>query len=650
MYRLILFLLLPACAAAAPPNLLLITIDTLRADHLGAYGRKDARTPNLDALAAKSVLFEQAICAAPLTLPSHTSLLTGRYPYHHGVRDNAGRVPEKETTLAEILKQQRYHTYAAVGGFPLDHRFGLDQGFDIYNDEFPHRPGRPLDFGSERTADAVVDAVSRFKAAAPFFVWVHFYDPHAPYRNGGYPGEIAFVDIQVGHLLKLLPLQNTIIAVAGDHGESLGEHGEWTHRIFVYDSTMRVPFFISAPGLTPVRVQPQARLIDFLPTVLSLMKIPANGSWDGAVLPANAGRPAVLESMFPQLQLGWKSLIGVRTGEWKYIEAPRSELYDLRSDPGEADNLFAKRQDIARKLKSLLPQISGAAPAKVDPETAERLAALGYVSGGGAGGGSGADPKDRIRVWNEIERAVDLEESDAPRAIEVLENARKADARNPMILNMLAERYAESGKLKEADQVLTGILKRDPQNTLALARMAHLQLRMNRATEARRTAETLLRLEPNSVEAQIVAAQACLALNDAACAGPHLEQALKVDPTDHETRNDLGNLYLQQQKTAAAVREFNAVLQSDPENLQALNGLATEAYLGKRYGECETMLKKAIRIRPDDTQTRMNLALLYSRTDRVAQAVELYRQILANPNTPSDWKAEAASRLKELNP
>lgn len=644
----LILLLLPSFVSAATPNLLLITIDTLRADRLGAYGRRDARTPNLDALAAKSVLFEQAICAAPLTLPSHASLLTGRYPYHHGVHDNSGCVPEKETTLAEILKGHGYHTYAAIGGFPLDHRFGLNQGFDVYNDEFPHRPNRPLDFGSERTADAVVTAASQFKLTAPYFLWVHFYDPHAPYRNGGYDGEIAFVDAQVGRLMNLLPLQNTIIAVAGDHGESLGEHSEWTHRIFVYDSTMRVPFFISAPGLAPARVKAQARLIDFVPTVLPLMKIAADISWDGAALPANAGRPAVLESLFPELQLGWSPLIGVRTDEWKYIEAPRAELYDLRNDPGEARNLVTKRQDIVKKLKALLPAASASAPSSVDPEMAERLASLGYVGGGARGAGSGADPKDRIQVWNEIERAVDLEESDTPGAIRVLEEARKTDPSNPMVLNMLAERYAETGKLKDAEQILSGILKRDPVNTLSLTRMAHVQLKMGRAAEAKRTAEMLLKQEPNSAEAHLVAAQACLALNNAGCAVPHMEQALKLDPADRETRVDLGNLYLQQNKTADAVSQFRQVLQADPQNIQALNGLATEAYLAQRYGDCEGLLQKAAKANPEDIQTRMNLALLYSHTGRSAQAVDLYQQILANPRTPADWKTEASSRLKDL--
>ncbi|HSP07772.1 MAG TPA: tetratricopeptide repeat protein, partial [Acidobacteriota bacterium] len=408
--------------------------------------------------------------------------------------------------------------------------------------------------------------------------------------------------------------------------------------------------WISAPGLAPTRIKQQVRLIDFVPTVLSIMHVKAAASWDGVVLPSGAGQAAVLESLFPQLQLGWSPLTAVRTGEWKYIEAPRPELYDLVRDPDEGSNLVEKRVDVAKKLKAMLPASAPAAPSKIDPEVAERLASLGYVGGGAGGAGSGADPKDRIAIWNEIEKAVDLEKSDSAGAIKVLESARTADPGNPMVLNMLAERYADAGRSKDAEQILSGILKQNPGNTLALARMAHLQLRAKHPAEARKIAETLLKADPGGVEAHLVAAQACLSLKDAACATAHLEGALTVDPLDHETRNDLGNLYLQQGKPAAAVQEFNRVLQKDPQNLQSLNGLATEAYQGKRYGECEGILQKALKIRKDDTQTRMNLALLYSQTDRVPQAIDLYQKIIADAQTPGDWKTEATARLKELQP
>ena len=653
MYRwILLFLLLWRCGAseANKPNLLLITIDTLRADRLGAYGRSTARTPNLDALAAKSLLFEQAICSAPLTLPSHTSLMTGRSPHHHGIRDNAGRVPDKENTLAEILKKEGYHTYAAVGGFPLDHRFGLNQGFDVYSDEFPRQKNRPLDFGTERPADAVLAAVRQMKIAEPYFLWVHFYDPHAPYLNGGYEGEITFVDTQIGLLLKTLPTQNTIIAVAGDHGESLGEHGEWTHRIFIYDSTMHVPFWISAPGMTPRRVREQARLIDFFPTVLSLIGVSAPSGIDGAVLPQKAGQPAQIESLFAKLQLGWSPLIGIRTHEWKYIEAPRPELYDLRTDPGEKQNVIAKRPEVARKIRALLPsQKEQTSAAVMDPETAEQLASLGYISGGSAGGGSGADPKDRIAIWNEIEKAVDLDKTNSGQTIAVLEKARKADPQNPMVLNFLAEKYVDAGKLPAAEEILNTILRQDPGNTLALSRMAHLQLRKGNPQEALKAADKLQAAGVVSPEIHLLRAQACLQLDNTPCAETNLKETIRLDPADMDTRNDLANFYLQTGRNPAALAEFQEVLKRDPGNTQAINGLATEAFAAGRYEESESYLKKATQLAPADPQTKINLALVYATTGRVDQATVLYKEILASGSAGREWKEEAAARLKALS-
>ncbi len=430
MYRFLFCLLLvPALVDAAKQNLLLITIDTLRADHLGSYGNQTVHTPNLDAIASKSLFFEKAVCSAPLTLPSHTSLMTGLNPYHHGVRDNAGFVSPKTITLAEILRQNGYHTYAFVSGFPLEHRFGLNQGFDVYNDIFPREKNRSLDFLSQRTADATVKSVLSTKLLEPYFLWVHLYDPHAPYENGGYIGEINFVDQQIGVLLKNIKTDNTIIAVAGDHGEGLGEHDEMTHRIFIYDSTMLVPFFISGPGISAQKVEAQVRLIDFLPTVLSLMKLPGASGMDGAILPKNAGASAYLESLFPELELGWSPLRAIRTDEWKYIEAPRPELYNLKSDPQEKDNLVAKQPDIARKFRAQIPQsaIRNSQSSEISPEMAEKLASLGYISGGPGKADKSIDPKDRIGIWNDIEKAVDLEITNPSQSVIVLEQARKKD-------------------------------------------------------------------------------------------------------------------------------------------------------------------------------------------------------------------------------
>jgi arylsulfatase A-like enzyme/tetratricopeptide (TPR) repeat protein len=647
----VVFLLLFAgFASAAKPDVLLITIDTLRSDHLGCYGNKSVRTPNLDRLAANALFFENAVCQAPLTLPSHTSLLTGRYPYHHGVHDNAGSVPAAEATLAEMLKRHGYHTYAFVGGFPLDHRFGLNQGFDVYDDFFPREKNRPLDFRSERPADRVVDAVRQNKLASPFFLWVHFYDPHAPYLHGGYNGEIEFVDQQVGLLLNKIPRNNLLIAVAGDHGESLGEHGEYTHRIFIYDSTVRVPFWISGPGILAQKVKPQVRLIDFVPTILRLLDLSVPPNIDGAGLPSNSGKPAYLESMFGNLQLGWSPLKGIRDGQWKLIEAPHPELYDIKSDPGERQNLYTQKPDIVKQLRAQVPGSVNTAPeAPISPEMAERLASLGYVSGSGGAKVSHIDPKDRIAVWNQIEKAVDLESADPTEAIRILQEARKADPDNPMVLGFLAQKYGEAGRIPEATGILQSILKRDPKNTLALYRLSVLSIRADRPDEAKEYAETLRKIDTHSADAFTLLARANLKLGRTGEAAQNLKQALAIDPGDLEVRNDLANLYAQEKKPDLAELEFQSVLKRDPRNIQALNGLATCVFMRNDFKNSESYLKSAIAIDPSDAQTKMNLALLYSSTGRKTRAIELYREISASDSTPPDWKTEAQKRLRELN-
>ncbi len=650
MHRfLYLFLVLPAVVYAGSSNVLLITIDTLRADHLGCYGNKTVRTPNLDLLAKESLFFENAICPAPLTLPSHTSLMTGRYPFHHGVVDNAGSVNARELTLAEILHARGYHTYAFVGGFPLDHRFGLNQGFDIYDDSFPRQSNQSLDFRSERGADQVLKAVQSVKIQEPYFVWVHFYDPHAPYQHGGYAGEIEFVDQQVGLLLKHFAASNPVIAVAGDHGESLGEHGEWTHRIFVYDSTVRVPLWIRGPGISAARIKGQVRLIDFLPTILRILKVPTPPNLDGVLQPDHAGISAYVESRFAQLQLGWSPLFAIRTEEWKYVEAPHAELYNLRTDPGEKSNVYAKNPEIVKKLRSQIPPSSILhPPSSISPEMAEKLASLGYVSGSSNAGNSNIDPKDRIGVWNEIEKAVDLESTRPEETIVILERARKADPDNPMVLGFLAQKYAESNRLDEAKQILQQVLTHDPKNTLALYRIAVVCLKQGQVTEAKKWAESLKVLEPGNADAWILVARANLKLKDPNTAATNLKKALDIDPQDQALRIDLANLYMQMGNMELARANFETARQADPGNLQALNGLATCSFTAGDLAAAEALLKKALQGNPKDVQTKMNLALLYSKQGKKAEATALYREVAASAEAPADWRAEARARLQEM--
>jgi len=368
--------LLPACRRAAPPsadrpNVLLVTIDTLRADRVGCYGHAPALTPTLDGLASRGVRFATAVAHVPLTGPSHASVLTGVTPLGHGFRDNGGYVLLAEVrTAAEDFGKAGYRTAAFVSGFPLNRRFGFDRGFEAYDDHFPKGNDPRRAAHVERFADATTDAVLRWletpdatPGRRPFFLWVHYYDPHAPYEPPGelaarfrgepYDGEVAFVDQQLGRLLRRLEekaeLARTLILATSDHGEGLGEHGEVSHGLFIYDSTLKVPFVVAGPGVSPGRIDPTvARGIDVLPTLLDLAGMKARPEIEGRSLrPAIEGRemsdaPAYAETLYPLRELGWAPLFAWRTSRHKMIEAPTPELYDLESDPGETQNRAAR--------------------------------------------------------------------------------------------------------------------------------------------------------------------------------------------------------------------------------------------------------------------------------------------------------------------
>src|SRR5437867_2933078 len=387
-----------ACRAGASrssppdrPNVLLVTIDTLRADHVGCYGYKFASTPTIDGLASRGIRFETALAHAPLTGPSHASILTGRIPPGHGFRNNSGfTLSPRVKTAAEDFRQTGYRTAAFVSGFPLDRRFGFDRGFETYDDHLPKGNDRRRTPYVERFADATTDAALRWLAtsisAGPgsrWFLWVHYYDPHAPYEPPAdlaeryslapYDGEIAFVDRQLARLLHALDAANetarTVVLVTADHGESLGEHGEGTHGVFVYDATLRVPWVMAGPQIPAGRVSPTvARSIDVLPTLADYAGLDRRTDVDGRSLrPAADGHemsdaPSYAESLYPEMELGWAPLYAWRTSGFKFIKAPESELYDLGSDASETKNSLngnrSRANDMSRKLEEVLGRAS----------------------------------------------------------------------------------------------------------------------------------------------------------------------------------------------------------------------------------------------------------------------------------------------------
>ncbi len=415
-------------AAPGGPNVVLVTVDTLRADHVGSYGYETAETPVLDLLSERGVLFEQAMATAPVTLPSHASILTGLYPTSHGVRHNAVfRLASEHTTVAERFQQAGYRTGAVIGAAVLSRDFGLDQGFDFFDEEMGE--DRATASGShERKADAVTNRALEWLEAGdgPFFLWVHYYDVHATYsppepfqsrfRDLPYDGEVAFVDYELGRLLDGLgaSLEDTLVAVTSDHGEGLGEHGERTHTYFVYDADIHVPLVIAGPGVPGGRrVEEVVSNAGLAPTLTALAGLPALDPVDvGDLTPLWTAREsgslkgvgwAYAESLAGKIDFGWAPMFAVRDAEHHYIRAPRSELFNLASDPGQNANLFESRDDVARSEPIALAEARLAEvganetdldPIDVDAETRAAIEALGYVVPTGQAADTGQDPKD----------------------------------------------------------------------------------------------------------------------------------------------------------------------------------------------------------------------------------------------------------------
>lgn len=561
-----------ACAPSpAPSSVLLITIDTLRADAVGSYGGGAVRTPTLDQLARNGVRVDRAWATAPITLPSHASILSGRYPPSHGSRHNGLAMGGTVPTLATALKARGFATAAFVSAFPLDRRFGLARGFDVYDDEMPRPAGEVT--RNERPGGETVDRASAWldtHRAAPFFLWVHLFDPHAPYGRPDdgrsarerYTEEVAATDQQVNRLLQRLGPEaiNTLVIVTADHGEAFGEHGEIGHSVFVYDTTLRVPLVLSGPGVPPATViTGDVSLVDIAPTILAL----TGGAFEAdgrSLVPAfSAGthspRAIYAESFAPQLDFGWAGLRSVRDGRWKYIAAPRPELFDLNLDPGERTDVAAADVSTVARLDALASTWSGAeldAGAAPSGEAAARLRALGYLQGASnqRRNGRRVDPKDRIAI--------------AARLAEVT-----------------------SGELQGAERIraLTIILGDDPGNPYAHLRLGFAHLEQGRCTDAEPHFRAALQSGIPSADAGLGLADCRGRAGDLAAARQALLAARRAEPGNPVVAANLGLLALEENRVADAITELREALDRDPLLFQARFALARAlARSGDRAG------------------------------------------------------------------
>ena len=601
-----------ACSSGAPApkpaarNLLLVTIDTLRADRLGAYGHARARTPNLDALAQGGAAFDRAYAAAPVTLPSHATLLTGRYPPGHGSRDNGMRVSADAPTLATIFKARGAKTAAFVAAFPLDHQFGLNRGFDVYGDRIPRAADGRLE--SERPASQVVEEaiawLRQIGAASPvpparsnppasppgppappaFFLWVHLFEPHAPYGDPSsgrpvadrYDDEVATVDREVGRLLAALgPAKaDTVVVAAGDHGEAFGEHGEFAHSIFVYDTTLRVPLIINGPGVgAGARITGAVTLADVAPTALRLLggTMPEVDGIDLA--PALGGAPLPQrelygESFAPLVEFGWAPLRTIRSGRWKLIAAPKPELFDIDQDPEEQTNLASANEPVVRELEGRASRYSGADlpnAASIGAEAAERLRALGYSAGSIRNpqsairnGGGRPDPKDRRELAARIAQVTSGELTGAA-LVSALEAIVRDDPRNGQAHLRLAYARLQAGDCARAEPEFHAAASSGLPSADIYLGLATCLGRRRDLAGAERALNEARRLEPDN--ASVTANLGLLQAEKGNLPGAiqALNAALALDPALHEARFNLAIAYAkagQRREAAAAAREL----------------------------------------------------------------------------------------------
>lgn len=668
-----------AAGAARGANVLLVTIDTLRRDRVGAYGGARGLTPAIDALAASGVRYTRAYSHAPMTLPAHASLLTGRLPVHHGLRNNSSyRLGDDVPTLATLLKGQGYRTGAFVGAFVLDARFGLNRGFDVYDDRVPADRGAARFAFPERPGAAVVQSAGDWILGAdsttPWLAWVHLFDPHAPYAAPAefasgripYDGEVAYADAMVGRLVDRLRaaglLARTLVVVTADHGESLGEHGEATHGLFAYDATIAVPLVIAGPGATASVSAAPVGHVDVLPTVLAGLGLPPADGLDGRSLidAPPPGRAVYFEALDAHLTRDWAPLTGVVTAQWKLIDLPVRELYDHAADPGESTNLAGRDQTMVAALErtrlAAMAAPATAPAAAVDADAARRLRALGYTASAPGPAAPPAraytpsdDPKTLVALNERFNTALAafaagrandaladlmalvserpdfttartsaaamlLSASRARDAVALLRAAPAAAAEAPELLARLGTAYRDTGDLEAARRVLERVRASGWQNPEVLNDLGVVYARLGRIDDARATFVTLLGQAPAAADAW----------------------------------NNLGVLELSAGRAAAAAEAFRHAVDAEPAFGDAWQGLGA-ALVERDPSAAVDAWRRAERLKPGDWDLLYNLGMLLAAGSQRADAVPYLTRFLRDaPASRRADRAQVEQRLRAI--
>ncbi len=658
---------LHASPRPASPNVVLITVDTLRADRLGCYGAREVQTPVIDALARDGVKFDQAIAQVPLTWPSHAAILTGTYPFSNGVQDFTGQPLSTDIrTLAESFKQHGYATGAVVSSFVLDRSWGLSRGFDEYYDAFSGQAFLQKDLGLvDRKARQSVDQALAWLSRAgrqPFFLWLHLFDPHSPYdppepfrsryRGRLYDGEVAYVDEQLGRLVGWLKAKDlyegSLIVFLSDHGESLGEHGEAEHGFFVYNATVRVPLIIKPssprrPG--PRQVSSSVESISVAPTILdfaamqdpiqrqfqapSLMDMMTSG---GSV----ASRPAYAETFYPFSSFGWSPLRSLQTERYHYIEAPEPELYDLRADPGEKHNIAPQQAALVQSLRAKLQALVASyqlSPHRentsgVSAETIEKLRSLGYVAHRSAGRTlptSGlSDPKTKLSEYETILRATDaLRVGNHETGRALLKKVQEADPKLYLIPFLLGEDSARKGDWAAATTEFRRALDLNPSFDQAMMGLGRSLNFLGETALARQWLQQAVSLNAQNFRAWFELARA-QSREDMSAATASLGKALSIQPNFAPAYRELGLLQMRQEKYAKASENLEKAVQL------GLGDPAMHNYLGITYSRTNRLnlavssYRRALASKPNFAEAHLNLGLVYQRLNRQAQAKQEY--------------------------
>ncbi len=624
-------------------NVILITLDTLRADFVSAYEKGKAETPHMDRVAREGVLFETCIAQTPLTLPSHTSILSGAYPLHHQIRDNGGfLVPESLVFVSEVLKKHGFMTSAFIAAYVLHSKWGINQGFDTYADEFDLSRYKGISLGNvQKRADEVLGNAKQWLKVHKknkFFTWIHLYDPHTPYdppspfkeKHPGKPyrGEVEYMDQQLGLFFQFLKdeglYDKSLIIMAADHGESLGQHEERTHGFFIYEATVRVPLIIRAPFKFPTgRIKNIVELVDLAPTILEVLDIPIPPSYQGqsllGLMFGNETREkeiAYTETYYPRLHFGWSELKALYyDNHWKYILAPKEELYDFETDKGEKENLALKKSYQAQKVKERFGKFireksqNAKTPGEtkqLDKDDLQKLAALGYLTTtvDTSGKKNLPDPKGKVQVFNKLSLAKEfMVKEQYDKAIDLLKEIIES---NPDIVDgmlQLGNAYFKNDMYEEALKCYYQVLDRKPDYQAAMINVINMHERLGRYDKGIEEARRFL----------------------------------KTFPRDFSLLNELGTLYYRKEEYDKALATFQASIGIESMNPHAFNRIAGVYIVKKDYQKAQSFLDRAFKINPGLEKLHFHQAQVEESRGNIEKAIEHYKKELEN--YPDDFKS-----------